>query len=127
MSGVRLEKGDAAVGVAVVQSRGTFFTITDQGYAKRTSVDDFPSQKRGGKGVQIAKLMAKERVASVGMMTSSSRLMPVTQRGASKTVTGRSVPEQGRATRGESVIALQGKDVVIDVVFQIERIEAAVS
>ncbi|MBN2394014.1 MAG: DNA gyrase subunit A [Anaerolineae bacterium] len=123
MSGVRLEKGDNAVGVAVVQSRGTFLTITDQGFAKRTPVDDFPSQKRGGKGVQIAKLMAKERVASVGMMTSTSRLMPVTRRGASKTVTGRSVPEQGRATRGESIIALQDKDVVVDVVFQVERIE----
>ncbi|MFN2283086.1 MAG: DNA gyrase subunit A [Anaerolineae bacterium] len=123
MNGVRLGKGDSAVGVAVVQTRGTFFAITDQGFAKRTPVDDFPSQKRGGKGVQIAKLMPKERVASVGMMTSTTRLMPVTRRGASKTVTGRSVPEQGRATRGDSIIALQGKDVVVDVVFQIERIE----
>jgi len=122
MSGIRVEKGDAAVGVTVVQSRAAFFTITDQGFAKRTPIDDFPSQRRGGKGVQIAKLMAKERVAMVGMVTGSSRLMPVTRRGASKTVTGRSVPEQGRATRGESIIALQGKDVVVDVVFQVERI-----
>ena len=123
MAGIRVEKGDAVVGVAVAQSRGSFFTITDQGFAKRTPVSGFPLQKRGGKGVQIAKLMPKECVASVGMMTGSSRLMPVTQRGASKTVTGRSVPERGRATRGESIIALQGKDVVVDVVFQIERIE----
>ncbi len=124
MAGIRVEKGDAVVGVAVAQSRASFFTITDQGFAKRTPLSGFPLQKRGGKGVQIAKLMEKERVASVGMMTGSSRLMPVTQRGASKTVTGRSVPERGRATRGESIIALQGKDVVIDVVFQIERNEA---
>jgi DNA gyrase subunit A len=125
MAGIRVEKGDAVVGVAVVQSRASFFTITDQGFAKRTSMSDFPSQKRGGKGVQIAKLMAREHVASIGMITGSSRLMPVTQRGASKTVTGRSVSEQGRATRGGAIIALQGKDVVVDVVFQVERIEIA--
>jgi DNA gyrase subunit A len=123
MAGIRVEKGDAVVGVTVVQSRASFFTITDQGFAKRTPVSGFPLQKRGGKGVQIAKLMVKERVASVGMMTGSSRLMPVTQRGASKTVTGRSVPERGRATRGDSIIALQGKDGVVDVVFQIERMD----
>jgi DNA gyrase subunit A len=125
MSGIRLEQGDTTVGVTVVQARAAFFTITDQGFAKRTPVDDFPRQKRGGKGVQTAKLLAKERVACVGMINTTSRLMPVTDRGASKTVTGRAVPEQGRATRGESIIARQGKDVVVDVVFQIERVEPA--
>ncbi len=124
MSGVRVEEGDAVVGLAVAQPRAAFFTITDLGFAKRTPVSDFPIQKRSGKGVQIAKLTKGERVAMVGMITGASRLMPVTQRGASKTVTGKSVPEQGRTTRGESIIALQGKDVVIDVVFQSERIEA---
>ncbi len=124
MSGVRVEKNDAVVGLAVAQPRAAFFTITNLGFAKRTPVADFPIQKRGGKGVQIAKLAAGERVATVGMITGASRLMPVTQRGASKTATGRTVPEQGRATRGESIIALQGKDVVVGVVFQIERIEA---
>ncbi|HOT90039.1 MAG TPA: DNA gyrase subunit A [Anaerolineae bacterium] len=125
MSGMRLEAGDAVVGIAVVQPRAAFFTITNQGFAKRTPVNDFPIQKRSGKGVQIAKLAAGEKVATIGIITGASRLMPVTQRGASKTVTGKSIPEQGRATRGESIIALQGKDVVVDVVFQIERIESS--
>ena len=122
MAGIRLEKGDEVVGLAVAQPRSAFFTVTDQGYAKRTPIADFPRQRRSGKGVQIAKMLKGERVVAVGMIQSSSRLMPVTRLGHSKTTTGRSVSEQGRSTRGDSIIAIQGKDIVIGVVFQVERI-----
>lgn len=125
MAGIRLEAKDVVVGVTVAQARGGFFVLTDKGFAKRVPVAEFPRQRRGGKGVQIAKLIRGERVAAVGMILASSRLMPVTRLGRSKTTTGRSVPEQGRATRGESIIGLRGKDNVTGVVVQMERIAGA--
>jgi DNA gyrase/topoisomerase IV subunit A len=43
----------------MVDARAQLFTITDLGLAKLTPWDDFPMQKRGGKGVQMAKLAAR--------------------------------------------------------------------
>ncbi|MBN2006312.1 MAG: DNA gyrase subunit A [Anaerolineae bacterium] len=124
MSGVRLESGDVVIGCVVVTPKAYFMTITDQGFAKYTRLEDFPVQRRGGKGVQIAKLAPKEHIAAIGVLFKTGRFMPVTHRGASKIVTARSVPEQGRNTRGETVIALQGKDVVAGAVFPRERVSA---
>ncbi len=123
INGIRLAAGDEVVGLAVVGPGDTFFTLTNFGHAKRSPLSEFPSQRRGGKGVQIARGMDQgEKIAAVGAMTSSTRFLPVTQRGASKTVTARSVPEQGRATQGDSVIALRNRDEVTDVVIQMDRI-----
>ncbi len=117
MAGIRLEAGDVAVGMAVVQPRLPVFTFSDGGYAKRTAVTEFPAQRRGGKGVQIAKLGKDERLAALGCARVSDSLVLTTVKGAAKTLTGRSVPEQGRATRGESVIALRSGDQVCRVIW----------
>jgi len=122
MSGIRLEKADVVVGCATVDMRAQIFTLTDLGLAKLTALDDFPIQKRGGKGVQMARLVGEEHLAGVGMLMKSGRFMPVTERGASKTVTARGVPEKKRATRGEAVIALRGNDKVVSVVLPAGRV-----
>lgn len=120
--GIRLAKEDVVVGATVVRQWVKFATITNSGVAKRTELKEFSSQRRGGKGIQIAKLERGERVMGVGMLLTSSYFIPITQRGAAKTVTGRSVPEQGRATHGDSIIALQGRDLVAAVIVPQERI-----
>jgi DNA gyrase subunit A len=120
--GIRLEEEDVVVGATVVRPWVKFATITDTGVAKRTELAEFSSQRRGGKGIQIAKLERGERVMGVGMLLTASYFIPITQRGAAKTVTGRSVPEQGRATHGDSIIALQGRDLVAAVVVPQERL-----
>ena len=49
--GLRLESGDSLVGMEVLSHGQTLFTVTENGYGKRTSIDEYPVQKRGGKGV----------------------------------------------------------------------------
>ena len=121
--GIRLEEEDVAIGVVVARPWVKLATLTDQGFAKRSELDEISSQRRGGKGVQIAKLDKGERLMGIGLVLTSTYFIPVTQRGAAKTTTGRSIPEQGRATRGESIIALRGRDRVAGVVVPQERIE----
>ncbi|MEA3309616.1 MAG: DNA topoisomerase (ATP-hydrolyzing) subunit A [Chloroflexota bacterium] len=123
--GIRLAVGDVVAGVAVVRPHVKLVTITDKGAAKRTELAEFPSQRRGGKGIQIAKLEPGERLRGLGMVLTTSHLIPVTQRGAAKTTTGRLSPEQGRATHGEVIIALQGEDRVRGMVIPQERIKEA--
>ncbi|MDX9953493.1 MAG: DNA gyrase C-terminal beta-propeller domain-containing protein, partial [Anaerolineae bacterium] len=123
MAGIKLEAEDVAIGVTVISSRARLFTISDQGNAKLTPFTDLPSQRRGGKGVQIIKGVKGERLMAVRTVKGASNIIMVTQRGAAKTLTGRSIKEQGRATRGTSVIALQGRDLVAAAVVPESRVE----
>ncbi|NIP97730.1 MAG: hypothetical protein GWO24_31570, partial [Akkermansiaceae bacterium] len=52
VKGIRLGKEDDAVEcIEVVDTNATLLAITEHGYGKRTSFTEYPSQKRGGKGV----------------------------------------------------------------------------
>ncbi|MBC8199326.1 MAG: DNA gyrase subunit A [Desulfobacterales bacterium] len=49
--GLKLAPSDRMVGMEVLSHGQTLFTATENGYGKRTSIDEYPVQKRGGKGV----------------------------------------------------------------------------
>ena len=49
--GMRLAEGDQIVGAEVLSHGQTLFALTENGFGKRTSIDEYPVQKRGGKGV----------------------------------------------------------------------------
>jgi len=49
--GMSLDAGDRIVGMEVLSYGQTLFAVTEHGYGKRTSIDEYPVQKRGGKGV----------------------------------------------------------------------------
>lgn len=125
MAGIRLIDEDVVAGVAVVRPRARLLTITGHGMAKRTSFGDLPRQRRGGKGVQLAKLIRGERLMGLGTLLTGTHFVSVTQRGAAKTLTGRSVKAQGRATRGASIIALRGRDLVSGVIVPHERLKGS--
>jgi DNA gyrase subunit A len=48
--GMSLAPGDRVVGMEVLQHGQTLFTVTENGYGKRTSIDEYPIHRRGGKG-----------------------------------------------------------------------------
>jgi DNA gyrase subunit A len=49
--GMRMGTGDSIVGMEVLSHGQTLFAVTENGFGKRTSIDEYPVQKRGGKGV----------------------------------------------------------------------------
>jgi DNA gyrase subunit A len=51
VKGIELEKTDDVVGVEVVSAGGTVLTLTSNGYGKRTTIDEYRLQSRGGKGI----------------------------------------------------------------------------
>jgi DNA gyrase subunit A len=83
--GMRLAKGDSIVGMAVLSHGQTLFTLTENGYGKRTSVDEYPIQKRGGKGVitiktserngKVVALLLVEEDDNVMLMTDAGKLI----------------------------------------------------
>ncbi len=91
--GMRLAKGDCIVGMAVLSHGQTLFTLTENGYGKRTSVDEYPIQKRGGKGVitiktserngKVVALLLVEEDDNVMLMTDAGKLIRIPVSGVS--------------------------------------------
>ena len=74
VTGIRLGKGDEVVGMGIVRARTEVLSVTANGYGKRTGVDEFPTQGRGGQGVILASLGTKTGdVAAVQIVDEGSQ------------------------------------------------------
>ena len=74
VTGIRLKKGDEVVGMGIARQRTEVLSVTENGYGKRTSVDEFPTQGRGGQGVILASLGPKTGdVAAMQMVDEGSQ------------------------------------------------------
>jgi DNA gyrase subunit A len=112
--GMRLDKGDCIVGMAVLSHGQTLFTLTENGYGKRTSVDEYPIQKRGGKGVitiktserngKVVALMLVEEDDNVMLMTDAGKLIRIPVNGVSVI---------SRNTQGVKLIDIEEGEVVV--------------
>lgn len=128
--GVRLEGSDAAVGMAIiannggsdihdtgtnrVTNKGTFFTVCENGYGKRTSLDEYRVQGRGGKGV--IDIQANERngkVTGVCAVTDEFQLMVITSSGKIIRFEASGTSVIGRNTKGVRLINLEEEESVV--------------
>ncbi len=80
--GIRLDDGDNLVGMEVLSHGQTLFSATENGFGKRTSIDEYPVQKRGGKGVITIKTsMRNGRVIAIMLTNDDDEVMFVTNAG----------------------------------------------
>ncbi len=74
VTGIRLQKGDEVVGMGIARPRTEVLSVTANGYGKRTAVEEFPTQGRGGQGVILASLGPKTgEVAAMQMVDEGSQ------------------------------------------------------
>lgn len=81
-------------------------TITHGGFAKRTRIDQYRAQKRGGKGIKGAALRSDDVVDHFGVMSSHDWLLFFTNFGRVYRVKGYELPEGGRDAKGQHVANL---------------------
>jgi len=80
--GMKLGKDDHLVGMEVLTHGQTLFTTTENGYGKRTLIDEYPVQKRGGKGVITIKTSARNgRVVTILVVGEEDEIMLITDIG----------------------------------------------
>ncbi len=80
--GMNLAPDDHLVGMEVLTHGQTLFTVTENGYGKRTLIDEYPVQKRGGKGVITIKTTARNgRVVTILVVNEEDEVMMVTDIG----------------------------------------------
>lgn len=82
MRGMRLSDGDRIVGMEVLTHGQTLFAVTENGFGKRTSIDEYPVQKRGGKGVIGIKTTERNgQVVTILIVDDADDLMLMTDTG----------------------------------------------
>jgi DNA gyrase subunit A len=114
--GMRLRPGDEIVGMDIVEPDSTFVVISENGYGKKTNVEQFTTHARGGVGIKTAIVNTKTgKIVSVKAVSSSSdpkELMVISTSGQVIRLGLKDVPKLGRTTQGVRVMRLSDEDKV---------------
>jgi DNA gyrase subunit A len=107
VTGIRLSKGDEVIGMGVVNARTEVLSVTENGYGKRTKVEDFPTHNRGGQGVILASVTAKTgNVTAIRVIDEKSEeVLLISTTGVVIRVPIEQIRVLGRATQGVKVMA----------------------
>ncbi len=108
--------GDRVLGMEIAPAGSDLFVITENGYGKRTKVEDYPTQHRGGMGVNTIKMTEKKgRLAAMKVIDDSHEMMIVSEAGVVIRVKASDISELGRATQGVKVMNVADDDKVVAV------------
>ena len=115
-SGVRgiTIKGDAEVlGMEITNGRGDLFVITEHGYGKRTPVEEYPTQNRGGQGVYTIQTTDKKgKLAAIKTVGPQHELFIITQEATVIRVKTAEISQTGRNTQGVKMMCVDDNDRV---------------
>ncbi|MDD5500830.1 MAG: DNA gyrase C-terminal beta-propeller domain-containing protein, partial [Candidatus Omnitrophica bacterium] len=110
---ISLDKGDEVIDMVVPQKDATILTVTNLGFAKRTTIDEYRLTGRGGKGVINIKVTDKNGEAvNLKSVNDKDELMVITQNGIFLRCAIKDIRETGRSSQGVRLIKLQNKDLV---------------
>ena len=120
--GIRLNEGDEVIGMESIISGGqgaTLLTITENGFGKRTELDEYRVQTRGGKGVITYKITPKTgKLVGARIATEDEDVMLVTDKGTIIRLNVKEISVLGRSTQGVTLMRTNdgGKVVSIETI-----------
>lgn len=101
VKGMKFREGDSLLSASVAAPGQFVFVVTDGGYAKRTAVEEYRVQGRGGFGIKVAKLNDDRGTLAGGLMVSSDdEVLVVLSSGKVVRSAVAEVPAKGRDTMG---------------------------
>ena len=110
---LRLAKGDGIVGMEVLSHGQTLFAATENGYGKRTSIDEYPLQRRGGKGVITIKTSERNgQVVAILLVHDDDDLMLMADTGKLIRMSVKQISVISRNTQGVKLIGLSPEEKV---------------
>ncbi|KYK24661.1 DNA gyrase subunit A [Thermoplasmatales archaeon SG8-52-4] len=120
--GIRLRRDDKVVSMAVVGEEGNLLTITENGFGKRSPIQDYRKTHRGSKGVRT--IVTNERngkVIYVKEVVEDDEIMLTSKEGMMVRVPVKDIRIQGRNTMGVTIMRLNKGDKVVSVAKIIEN------
>jgi len=122
--GMHFREGDSLLSATVINDvEGSYvFVVTEGGYAKRTSVDQYRPQNRGGIGIKVAKLEEKRGdLVGAQIVTDDDEVLVVLESGKVVRSAVSEVPAKGRDTMGVVFARFEESDSVIGLAKNSER------
>jgi DNA gyrase subunit A len=112
--GVTTRAEDDAVGMEVLRPGATILTVTERGYGKRSPLEDYREQNRGGQGIITLKVTEKKgKVVGIHQVDDEDEVMLITDAGKLLRLRVRSIPTMGRNTQGVRLMDIgEGERVV---------------
>jgi DNA gyrase subunit A len=112
--GMSLRKGDEVISLNIAQNDADLLVVTENGYGKRTRIDEYPVKGRGGLGVKTVQL-TEARGQLVGALTvrpAGYQIMLISDGGTVIRIPVEDVKRLGRSTQGVIVMRLRGDEKV---------------
>ena len=107
-----LNKGDYVVDMAIIKEGYEVITMTENGYGKRSSTDDYRTQARGGKGVKAGIFNAKTgKLASLKLISDGEDIMIITSNGTIIRVAAADISTISRDTQGVRIMRIDDSTV----------------
>ena len=110
---IRLEEGDEVVSAGICRPGATIFTVTESGKGRRSLVEAYRLQTRGGKGILNYK--KEDAVAGVAVLQNSDDIMLISQEGIIIRMHASDITVQGRYASGVRVMRVAEGDRVVTV------------
>jgi DNA gyrase subunit A len=126
--GINLRESDEVVAMEVVRPGSTLLTVTENGYGKRTELDEYRVQSRGGVGIiNIQTTERNGRVVGMATVHDEDEFMLITQQGKVLRTVARDIRTIGRATQGVRLIDIDPEDRVVSIARLAEQDEVGVA
>ncbi len=124
--GIRLREGQRVISLIVTQPEqpeGMILTVTENGYGKRSALDQFPPKGRGGMGV-ISISVSERNGDQVGavLVDDDDEVMLITDAGTLVRTPVTDISVLGRSTQGVTMIRLSGKEKLVGIA-RVESLE----
>ncbi len=122
--GISLRDDDQVVAMEVVRQGGTLLTVAQNGYGKRTELDEYRLQSRGGVGIiNIQTSDRNGKVVGIAYVNDDDELMIISQQGMILRMRAGDVRAIGRATQGVRLIEMEEGDAVVAIAKLAEKEE----
>ena len=122
--GISLRDDDEVVAMEVVRQGGTLLTVAQNGYGKRTELDEYRLQSRGGVGIiNIQTSDRNGKVVGIAYVNEDDELMIISQQGMILRMRAGDVRAIGRATQGVRLIEMEEGDAVVGIAKLAEKEE----
>ena len=107
---------DLAVGMEILHPDRSILTITENGFGKRSKLDDYREQNRGGQGIITIKTTTRNGpVVGISQVTDEDEIMLITSNGKILRMTVDGIPTMGRNTQGVRLMDTEGGERVVSV------------
>ena len=114
--GVNLVDGDEVIGMQVNTQGEDLLIVSEKGMGKRTSIEEFTRQNRGGKGVKCYKITEKTgNVVGMKAVNESDEIMMINSEGIIIRMSCEGISELGRITSGVKLINLTDDETVVSI------------